>query len=263
MLCEGQRQLMGRLFDYLAQQNGSSIVPLLVLEGALKRIRELPADYSKNLNLSPSYVSAYPANIRELLQNHADHCRGLSRTHRIQLADIHQAIKQAAEAVGITQLFVFIEDLQAGLPAAAVLLALLKTHTPQPEYTSSRAPFVVGSIIEYYDSGRTGVGRLCVDMVNYATVLNPEMFTLGNSEKSSKAYTAGHFGEGMKVQINRLIREFKAAVSIITGPCCWSFQHLAPAHEKDPSLHLIKPPDMPPWPPDTSYHGAGSKAAKY
>lgn len=179
-------------------------------------------------------------------------CRGLSRTHRIQLADIHPAIKQAAEAVGITQLFVFIEDLQAGLPAAAVLLALLKTHTPQPEYTSSRAPFVVGSIIEYYDSGRTGVGRLCVDMVNYATVLNPEMFTLGermtaaaghivwcnavrqgvqgnatllsrrlyallslsaalssthagNSEKSSKAYTAGHFGEGMKVRLLTLL----------------------------------------------------------
>lgn len=58
----------------------------------LQRIRELPADYSKNLNLSPSYVSAYPANIRELLQNHADHCRYPASNSSSQTTNVAQML---------------------------------------------------------------------------------------------------------------------------------------------------------------------------
>jgi hypothetical protein len=53
----------------------------------------------------------------------------------------------------------------------------------------------------------------------------------GVSEKSKRPYTAGHFGEGMKVQINRLLADGKCdGISYITGRCKWDFRHTTALH---------------------------------
>lgn len=46
-----------------------------------------------------------------------------------------------------------------------------------------------------------------------------------------------------QVQINRLIGEWKAVVTFITGPCRWSFLHMAGPNCQQPTLHMFSTRD--------------------
>lgn len=65
---------------------------------------------------------------------------------------------------------------------------------------------------------------------------------IGGSNKRDKAYAAGHFGDGMKVQINRLISERKLDVVYTTGECALSFHHTNERHCQKQTLHMFSSP---------------------
>ena len=60
----------------------------------------------------------------------------------------------------------------------------------------------------------------------------------GGGTKADKPYAAGHFGEGMKVQINRLIVDRKVSVTYTTGICAWDFSHACAPHCEMTTLHV-------------------------
>jgi hypothetical protein len=62
----------------------------------------------------------------------------------------------------------------------------------------------------------------------------------GVSKKSEKPYTAGHFGEGMKVQINRLLADGKCnGITYVTGTCKWDLKHMQAQHCTNETLHVL------------------------
>merc|ERR1712173_505150 len=48
-------------------------------------------------------------------------------------------------------------------------------------------------------------GKKFVEIVNFCTTLHTSVLCLGNSVKQKKQKAAGHFGEGLKVQLNTLV----------------------------------------------------------
>ncbi len=61
----------------------------------------------------------------------------------------------------------------------------------------------------------------------------------GVTAKSEKAHTAGHFGEGVKVQINRLLAEGQcSSISYLTGRSKWEFKHITALHCDYETLHV-------------------------
>jgi hypothetical protein len=78
-----------------------------------------------------------------------------------------------ATGVGITQLFLIIEDLQGGQFDTATR----SSATPLSGYWASATgrPFVLGHIMEYQDAA----GMHCVDICNHCTLLDPSILSLG------------------------------------------------------------------------------------
>jgi len=66
-------------------------------------------------------------------------------------------------------------------------------------------------------------GRVCIELVNFATELSKDSLVMGFSRKGSTA-AAGAYGEGMKVEINRLVAR-GVRVDVFTGARLWSFSH--------------------------------------
>ncbi len=78
-------------------------------------------------------------------------------------------------------------------------------------------------------------------LVNYNTVLSPDILVLGHSGKKNTAGANGCFGEGMKVEINRLVSTGRE-VMCSTGAKSWSFIHKHAHGMKINTLHAIISP---------------------
>lgn len=101
---------------------------------------------------------------------HAVH-RELSSTQAIQLQPLARHPQQEAAELGITALHVIIEKVtpQAGAGDAG------GGGNRGRGSGANGKPAVLGLAVEYKDAD----GRRCVDLVNYTTVLSPDMFSLG------------------------------------------------------------------------------------
>jgi hypothetical protein len=108
--------------------------------------------------------------------------RELSRTHKAAVIPVDSAMREAAAALGIQTIHVLIEDLSGVVSKPAGNQHPADT-VPLPEYSQHLGPFVFGTLVEYYDDGSPRKGQLCIDIVNYATLLNPDMFILGKEGK--------------------------------------------------------------------------------
>ncbi|KAL0219426.1 hypothetical protein P9112_005079 [Eukaryota sp. TZLM1-RC] len=59
---------------------------------------------------------------------------------------------------------------------------------------------------------------------NNNTVLSPDILRFGHTDKKNEPYLAGHFGDGLKAEINRLLNS-EAVVKVSTGPSTWTFRY--------------------------------------
>jgi hypothetical protein len=144
-----------------------------------------PADaWERQLNLSPEYLSSVSGfgSLRELVQNWHDECQR-------HLGGAPSVSRHENEFARITLLF-----------------------APGP----ARPAPCAGYLLEWRD----GAGGFSVQLTNFNTVLKPKILGLGTSEKSGAA--AGCFGEGMKVEINRLVAR-GVGVVVFTGGSRWDF----------------------------------------
>mmetsp|Transcript_16086 Transcript_16086/g.49158 ORF Transcript_16086/g.49158 Transcript_16086/m.49158 type:complete len:880 (+) Transcript_16086:538-3177(+) len=142
--------------------------------------------FTKELNLDPVYLKSVDGfgKLRELIQNWHDEC----------LASASPTILQPVEYHG----------------ANWVVIALCVRTGPRD-----------GIVVGYFAQWRaSGVG-MCAQLTNFGTVLAPSILALGRSEKRA-SNSAGCFGEGMKVELERLVAG-GAHVRILTGGCLWEF----------------------------------------
>jgi len=114
-------------------------------------------------------------------------------------------------------------------------------------FASLTATSCQGYILEW--CGTDGVQ--CVQLTNYGTTLHPDILVLGHSEKGCKA-AAGCFGEGMKVELNRLVAAATSA-HILTGDAVWGFHHRPMAGSAKAQLVLTMESSPAPRCPHTSH----------
>lgn len=67
-------------------------------------------------------------------------------------------------------------------------------------------------------------GKLSIEFCNYGTILNRNILQFGRTSKEDNNNMAGNFGEGMKVEINRLV-SLGAQINFYTGKAIWNFYH--------------------------------------
>ncbi|KAL0238405.1 hypothetical protein GEMRC1_012878 [Eukaryota sp. GEM-RC1] len=91
---------------------------------------------------------------------------------------------------------------------------------------------------------------------NNNVTLGPEILRFGHSDKENEPCLAGHFGDGLKPEINRLLAS-GASFKIKTGPSTWSF-----AHDKHDSLfcYVNTNNDLVSSPPATLIHISGIRS---
>ncbi|KAK9865583.1 hypothetical protein WJX84_007361 [Apatococcus fuscideae] len=81
-------------------------------------------------------------------------------------------------------------------------------------------------------------GRMVVVFRNYGCQLRMDHMQLGTSTKKDKADLAGYFGEGAKVELNRLVAQ-GAYVEYRTGNVRWDFEYLKADGCENPDLHIV------------------------
>jgi len=167
---------------------------------------EKSAEGFVNLNLSPTYASnveGFDA-FRELVQNWIDQARALA-------GDAKLICKREEE------------ETQSGNICAHYLVV----------ESASGAYVCVGYIAE-----RALPDRRIVDITNFNSAISQDALILGHSEKASGLPAAGCYGEGMKVEINRMISS-KKAVSCYTNGQRWTFGYINNAGGKVNTLQVL------------------------
>uniref|UniRef100_A0A7S2W1H5 U-box domain-containing protein n=1 Tax=Rhizochromulina marina TaxID=1034831 RepID=A0A7S2W1H5_9STRA len=129
---------------------------------------------SKSLNLSRGYAEHWERySCRELVQNWFDAC-----VERCE-CDRHQVEVMTIEA-----------------PPCA-----LSIGADGVIYVALHGDRLAGYLADYDDSD----GHRCVELVNYGGAIMVDAMVLGNSSKRGMSSATGFFGEGVKVEINRLV----------------------------------------------------------
>ncbi|KAG5190896.1 hypothetical protein JKP88DRAFT_251844 [Tribonema minus] len=166
---------------------------------AAKVKRELDIGVCESINLDPSYnsISQGFADGRELIQNWSDRCR-MQSEHRNAPIELFRTSRDS-DTFGFYGLF-------ATPPASA--------------------PVGLGYICEWRVPDPTGRTKYLwnLQITNYGTHLPPDILIMGRSEHEGSTQFAGAFGEGMKVEINKLVSG-GASVVCATGGRLWTFAH--------------------------------------
>ncbi|KAL6076901.1 Mg2+ and Co2+ transporter CorB [Balamuthia mandrillaris] len=172
----------------------------------------VPADGAvKNLNLSIHYVSHQQPSVREHLQNWRDQITKQARL--LLLLDGEGRVKEEEEACS----------------SSSVVEAHLRMATASGPgwkgWVFGCRELVLGWLV-CHAAGTSGdqQERVCLRLCNYATRLGPHILTLGHSTKRDDEGQAGFFGEGVKVEINRLVAS-GVDVRYWTAGCRWEFFH--------------------------------------
>lgn len=139
-------------------------------------------DRRKDLNIHKTYheTSAAFTTQREFLQNWMGQCRSLA-------GDGETVVVAAESSIGTGKIRFY-------------------------GVTNRTIGVVLGYVCELVVTGIRGEIALRTYFVNYATVLKREIMAMGKSSKRNYAHSAGHFGEGVKVAINRLTAEGARAI---------------------------------------------------
>ncbi|KNC97724.1 uncharacterized protein SPPG_07186 [Spizellomyces punctatus DAOM BR117] len=151
-------------------------------------------DPRKDLNIHRTYheTSTSFTTQREFLQNWIDQCRSLARGEPAFVAT-----ECRVGNVGKVRFF--------GVCDKTTLLAL-------------------GYVCELILTDPKGEAAVRTYFTNYGTVLKRHMMAMGKSSKRNDTRSAGYFGEGVKVAINRLTAE-GARVRYFTGWNLWTFEY--------------------------------------
>ncbi|KAL0249315.1 hypothetical protein GEMRC1_004547 [Eukaryota sp. GEM-RC1] len=182
-----------------------------------------------SLNIVKRYRNHLKPSVRENLQNWRDQCFKQAKSHDPQNpfpspsvnAEVHENFKGSG---------VFLEIYSAWFQNQLLgLLIQTRSSTSSVNQTHD---------IIFYNSN---------------TILAPEILRFGHSDKENEPCLAGHFGDGLKPEINRLLAT-GASFRIKTGPSTWSF-----AHDSNDSLfcYVNKNPALVSCPPATMIHISG------
>eukprot|EP00898_Chlorokybus_atmophyticus_P000410 jgi/Chlat1/136/Chrsp1S03095 len=189
--------------------------------GGSQAPQALQVGYARSLNMARDYSPHYNGGVRELVQNWMDQCLRLSRTHRVGAWRVPAASVTKLREVGISAFH-----------------ALLEVDLPPANQPAQCLGLCVGF-------GRKAGGQGFI-AVNFATTLSLDVMLLGHSTSRDNDYNAGNFGEGMKVQINRLIAS-GASARYVTGNNLWNFEYRRDPGFTQDSLNLvITPATVPP-----------------
>ncbi|PRW44629.1 Right handed beta helix region [Chlorella sorokiniana] len=167
----------------------ASVTKFKRLNGDAARHLQHTDSVTKSLNLSPNYATHLNSGIRELLQNWHDECLVLAGGGALEVQDLTPA-------------------------AAALARDLLLVATAGGRCSGYLAL-----------SGVRGSADTCnVWLCNYGSTLSMAAMTMGQSSKRSNDSLAGCFGEGAKVEINRITAS-GASVTYLTSNQEWSFRY--------------------------------------
>ncbi|KAL0226665.1 hypothetical protein P9112_013989 [Eukaryota sp. TZLM1-RC] len=147
---------------------------------------------SVSLNMVKKYTHHLPPTIRELVQNWRDRCWTLA-------AEIRPEQNFPEPNVRCERISNF-----------------EKTGMNLIYYEATIGGSLLGWIIE-----STSVPH-CLYLFNEDTELSPDILRFGHSDKTNLPYLAGSFGDGLKPEVNRLMRS-GATVNIFTGRSQWQF----------------------------------------
>ncbi|KAL0228432.1 hypothetical protein RCL1_004575 [Eukaryota sp. TZLM3-RCL] len=155
---------------------------------------------TKSLNIVKRYRDLSPPSARENLQNWRDQCFKLSKNFQPNNPFPSPTILSKSYETYEGMMIAF--DIFSAWCSDKLLGWALQTH---PRENSSIS---------------------CRDIIffNNDTVLTPDILRFGHTDKNDSAFLAGHFGDGLKPEINRLLA-CGAHFKIVTGCHVWSFYH--------------------------------------
>ncbi|PRP77152.1 hypothetical protein PROFUN_14587, partial [Planoprotostelium fungivorum] len=182
---------------------------------ALTKMNVFPKDRTKDMNLDGAYLrdGSNFRNQREFVQNFVDQCRLLNQGLEPRMM-FEQIPSQLTNTDGLNVWRLYDSASQVSRNSRQLLNFLQ----------------ILGSIYETIVAGVP----VHTSLNNYNTVLDPVILAMGRSEKGlssvvskltvAGAGAAGHFGEGMKVTINRFT-DAGYLVYYHTGCAQWSFSY--------------------------------------
>lgn len=169
----------------------NNVPPASVLNNTSQKNQHEPVVTGiKGLNIISRYANHLEPSVREQVQNWRDQCVTLAMEYQ-------QCSYFSWDSVKVI-------ILKHGSATCFVLYC-------------TRSNVVLGFIISIEDGN-----RFHVEFCNYATILNSNILQLGRTSKESQSQLAGNFGEGMKVEINRLL-SCGADITFYTGKSIWNF----------------------------------------
>jgi hypothetical protein len=156
----------------------------------------------RGLNLVNSYADHLPVSVREHVQNWRDGCIEVASPSEITFESFVSSSSPSSSSSSTSS-----------------------TSSSSWRCTIARKASEPGQIL-----GWLLIHDADMLLVNAATVLSDSMLRLGHTTKTNTTahagtrHFAGHFGEGVKVEINRLINT-KSVVVYLTGSETWRFSH--------------------------------------